>query len=161
MLLLNAVSQLATRPTIQFVGDGETRLAVEAEAERLGMKDRVQFLGNRTDIPELMAKAHVFALCSKWEGFPLTILEAMRAGLPVIASRVGGVPESVIDGQNGFLVEPSDLSQLAVSVKRLIDDPLLRMRMGAAGRALYEERFTVTAMLHKTRSAYEQVLQKQ
>jgi glycosyltransferase involved in cell wall biosynthesis len=128
---------------------------VASEVSRLGVRDRVEFLGRRTDIPEILSQAHVFALATHWEGFPLSILEAMRAGLPVIASKVGGVPEAVTDGATGFLVESGDTASFREKLDRLVAQPTLRQAMGDAGRQRYLAWFTLEPMLRKTLMVYQ------
>ncbi len=155
ILLLQAFAGLRNPARLQFVGEGPLFPPVASEVSRLGVRDRVDFLGRRTDIPEILAQAHVFALATKWEGFPLSILEAMRAGLPTVASNVGGVAESVTEGESGFLVEPGDLLSLRERLDRLAGQPALRQRMGAAGRQRYLAYFTLEPMLRKTLMVYQ------
>ena len=124
-----------------IVGAGPDRPAVAAEVERLGLGRAVELAGARLDVPERLAEADIFVLASRSEGLPLSILEAMSVGLPVIASRVGGVPEIVVDGETGLLVPPGDPSSLATAIERLLADPALRNRLGDAGRARLEESF--------------------
>lgn len=145
---------------IEFIGDGPLLERVRGEAERLGLLERIGFLGARRDVAERLAKAQIFVLASNWEGFPLSILEAMRAGLPVVASRVGGVEEAVEDGVTGFLVPRGNVAALREVLLRLLKDPLLRARMGEAGRKRYEELFTLERMLEHTWAVYEAVLFK-
>jgi glycosyltransferase involved in cell wall biosynthesis len=106
------------------------------------------------DVPDILASAHIFALSSNWEGFPLSILEAMRAGLPVIASDVGGVAEAVADGRTGFLVNPGDLDTFRSRLLSLVESPGLRAQMGWAGRERYEAHFAVEGMLNRTLAVY-------
>ena len=134
---LTLVRALAAVPAHGFsallVGDGPDRPAVEAEVRRFGLQD-VTLAGTRDDVPELLARADVFVLSSRSEGAPLSILEAMAAGLPVVSSRVGGVPELVVDGVTGLLVPPGDPAAMAAALGRLLEDADLRRRLGAAGR---------------------------
>jgi glycosyltransferase involved in cell wall biosynthesis len=157
-LFLRALSELDTPARALIIGDGPTRPALEAAAERLGISDRVEFLGQRLDVAELLAGAHIFALPTKWEGFPLSILEAMRAGLPVVASNVGGVAEAVVDGETGFLVPNGDSAAFREDLRRLVESPALRRRMGEIGRAHYEAKFTLDAMLRKTLAVYHKAV---
>jgi glycosyltransferase involved in cell wall biosynthesis len=110
------------------------------------------------DIAEWLAGSQIFVLISNWEGFPRSILEAMRAGLPVVATDVGGVSESVDDGVTGFLVPRGGTAELNDRLHRLIADPALRARMGALGRARYETHFTFEHMLRRTLNVYEDAL---
>lgn len=143
---------------LDLIGDGPLRPQVEDLVDQLSLRGRVRFWGSRRDVAERLAEAQVFLLISNWEGFPRSILEAMRAGLPVVASDVGGVREAVVDGETGFLVPRSDVGALRDRLLRLIRDPALRARMGAAGRRRYERYFTFERMLEKTLRVYEEVL---
>ena len=128
-----------------IVGDGPDRTTVENEVRRLGLESVVQLAGERNDVPELLAASDVFVLSSRSEGLPLSILEAMAAGLPVVATNVGGVSELVLDGQTGILVPPGDPRSLAGAIGRLLDDSAFRARLGAAGRLHVEERFDLVS----------------
>ncbi|MCC6166191.1 MAG: glycosyltransferase family 4 protein [Caldilineaceae bacterium] len=143
---------------LEFIGDGPLRGQLEALTQSLGLSARVTFLGSRRDVPERLAAAQLFLLTSKWEGFPRSILEAMRAGLPVVASDVGGVQESVMDGVTGFVIPRGDAARLRECLCMLITSPELRVRMGAAGRARYEEMFTFDRLVERTTQVYELVL---
>ena len=140
-----------------LVGDGPGRPQAEAHARVLGLHN-VTFLGTRDDVPDLLARSHVFVLPTKWEGFPISILEAMRAGLPVIASDVGGVREAVGEGETGFLVPRGDAATLRVRLELLLKNPELRARLGAEGRRRFEARFRLERMLDKTYKVYADVL---
>jgi glycosyltransferase involved in cell wall biosynthesis len=119
--------------TATLVGDGPDREAVEAEVRRLGLAERVKLAGDRRDVPELLAEGDVFVLSTASEGLPMSILEAMAAGLPVVASHVGGIPEVVEDGRTGLLVPPGDDRALAAAIGRLVADPGLQAELGRAG----------------------------
>lgn len=159
-LLLRAISKLKTERKFEllFVGDGPLLKKSKGLAKTLGIHDRVKFLGARTDVPALLAQAQVFVLISNWEGFPLTILEAMRAGLPVVASDVGGSKEAVVDGKTGFLIPREDLMLLRDRLKRLIDHPELRVCMGKNGYRRFIENFTFEQMVKKTVAVYREIL---
>jgi glycosyltransferase involved in cell wall biosynthesis len=142
LTLVRAVSALPEGSSeALIVGEGPDRPRLEEEIRSLGLGERVRLLGERHDVPELLADADVFVLSSSSEGLPVSVLEAMAAGLPVVASRVGGVAELVVDGETGILVRPGDASALAAALSSLIADPAERRRLGAAGRARAEERF--------------------
>jgi glycosyltransferase involved in cell wall biosynthesis len=144
LTLVRALSAVPGRAfTALVVGDGPDRPSVEAEVRRLGLQDAVTLAGTREDVPALLARADVFALSSRSEGAPLSILEAMAVGLPVVASRVGGVPELVVDGETGLLVPPGDPAAMADALGRLLADAGLRRRLGAAGRARAQRCFDV------------------
>ena len=157
--LFRALSGLVSSEwTLDVVGDGPERSTLEALAEEVGIGDRVQFLGARNDVAELLARSQVFLLISKWEGFPRSVLEAMRAGLPVVATDVAGVRESVLHAESGFLIPRGDDDLVRQGIADLIADPTLARRMGDAGRRRYEEYFTFDAMLEKTCAIYEDTL---
>jgi glycosyltransferase involved in cell wall biosynthesis len=141
LTLVRALASVSGPFEAVVVGDGPDRPAVEAEAERLALGGAVRLAGERADVMQLLADADIFVLSSRSEGLPLSILEAMSAGLPVVASRVGGVPEAVVDGETGLLVPPGEPSTLARALERLVADPALRGRLGAAGRERVEELF--------------------
>jgi len=126
-------------------------------AEELGISDRVVFSGQRRDVAERLAAADIFVLASRWEGFPRSILEAMRAGLPVAASDVGGSGESVVDGKTGYLVPREDPEALRTRLGELMASPDLRLQLGKAGRERYEKNFTFDAMYGKTLTVYKEV----
>ena len=142
----------------ELVGDGPDRPAVENEVRRLGLDSVVRLAGVRTDVPELLAAADLFVLSSRSEGLPLSILEAMATGLPVVASRVGGVPEVVVDGETGLLVPPGDPGSLARAIERLLDDSALRRRLGAAGRARVAEHFDLASAQRAHLDLYRSLL---
>jgi glycosyltransferase involved in cell wall biosynthesis len=159
--LLHALASLQDLEwQLEFVGDGPLRGQLEALTQQLGLTSRVTFLGFRRDVSERLAQAQVFLLMSKWEGFPRSILEAMRAGLPVVASDVGGVNESVVDGETGFVIPRGDTTGLCEVLRKLISSSELRVRMGEAGRARYEEEFTFDRLVERTTKVYEAVLER-
>jgi len=149
---------LRERPelTLQVVGDGPERALLERLAERLGLGERVRFLGFRRDIPRLMAGFDIFALSSLSEGTSLTILEAMAAGKPVVATRVGGTPALIEEGVNGLLVAPGDPDQLARALLRLAEDGELRARFGEANRSAAARNYSVQAMTRGYERLYAQ-----
>lgn len=143
---------------LDFVGDGPDEAAARRLAAELGVADRVTFLGRRTDVPELLARSQIFILSSHSEAFPISTLEAMRAGLPVLVANVGGAGEAVRHGETGYLFERADHAALAGRLRALAADPALRAAMGAAGRRLFEEEFTFERMYERTVGVYEAVL---
>jgi glycosyltransferase involved in cell wall biosynthesis len=155
--LLRALSRLGHREapmTTLIVGDGAERAAIQEMAQGVGLGDRhVRFLGYRVDVPDLLAASDMFVLPSITEGMPLSVLEAMAQRLPVIATPVGGVPELVESGREGFLVPVSDVTALAERMGELLEDPALRERMGRAGLRRVEEHYSWAQMC----SAYEQL----
>ncbi|MCR8913720.1 glycosyltransferase family 4 protein [Marinobacter panjinensis] len=144
--------------SMDFIGDGPTLESAKSLVESLGLSKRVLFLGERDDVPECLSRSDALILVSRWEGLPLTILEAMRAGLPVVASDVGGVSEAVTDGVTGYLVPRNGRAELIESLRKIISEPEARVRMGEAGHLEFEREFTFEAMLHRTESVYLQAL---
>jgi glycosyltransferase involved in cell wall biosynthesis len=134
---------------LRVLGDGPRRAQLERLRDGLGLAGRVELLGERRDVPTHLAAADAFVLPTRWEGFPYSVLEAMAAGLPVVASRVGGVPEQVLDGRTGTLVEPGDADGLADALGRLAADGPRARALGAAGRDLARRRFGLRRMLDR------------
>ena len=143
---------------LDLVGDGPLESDLRVASEGLSISERVKFLGLRNDVARIMAKAHIFVLASNWEGFPRSILEAMRARLPVVASNVGGVSEAVVDGETGYIVDPQDVVGLRTRITGLLESPEERARMGKNARARYEELFMFELMALETLSVYHGVL---
>ena len=142
---------------LQLIGGGDSSKVMNMAAE-LNLLDRVECLGQQSNIPELLAKMDVFCLISKWEGFPRSILESMRSSLPVVASDVAGVREAVEDGVTGYLVPVGNDRLLAKSLEHLIDSPTVRVAMGNRARVKYENRFTLDHLLKPTLHLYESIL---
>ena len=142
----------------ELIGDGENIGASRRLAIELGLGDRVSFAGPVSRPQEPLARAQVFVLTTNWEGLPLTVLEAMRAGLPLVATDVGGVSEAVEDSATGFLVPRSDVAAVAGALARLIDEPELRIRFGAAARARYESDFTNDRMVAEVAEVYRKAV---
>jgi glycosyltransferase involved in cell wall biosynthesis len=157
--LFRALAQLRDRPwVLDLIGGGPLKGETEALATTLGLADRVHFLGQRTDVDRILSQAQLSLLVTNWEGFPLGILESMRAGLPVVASAVGGVGESVRDGDNGYLVPRGDVERLRDRIEQLLGSPDLRVRMGASGRARFEQEFTLAHSVSRTLAVYRSAL---
>lgn len=144
--------------TLVLVGDGPERGALEALAAQLGVAERLVVTGWTADARRHLPSFDVFALPSRWEGMPLVILEAMHAGLPVVASDVGSVAEAVRDGETGYVVAPGDEATLHARLAALIDDPALRRRLGARARAVAAECFTAEAMARRYEAVYRDVM---
>ncbi len=142
---------------LDLVGDGPGESAARARAARLGLSGRVRFLGAQEVVAAVLSRAHIFALASLSEALPRSLLEAMCAGLPVVATAVGGIPEAIDNGANGLLVPREDPGALAGALGTLIGDASLRLRLGAAARATYEARFRLEQMAAKTAALYEAV----
>ena len=157
--LFHALAGLLDAPWhLDLIGDGALLPEAKELSRRLGLADRIQFLGQRMDVDERLAEAQVALLITNWEGFPRSILEAMRAGLPVVASAVGGIAESVGDGETGFTVPRGDVQALGERLKQLLADPALRTRLGRTGRQRYEERFRLSHTVERTLKVYEEIV---
>ncbi len=129
-----------------ILGEGSLRPLLEKQIREMGLDGTVKLLGNRTDVARFLASADVFVLPSRWEGLPVALLEAMGAGLAVVATRVEGVDEVVEDNSQGLLVPPEDSQALAAALLELIGDPHLRKRMGEAARQRIESSYTLDLM---------------
>ena len=156
-LLLRSLVGVRGNWCLQMVGDGPLRGELQLLAEQLQLGERLQFLGERKDVAELLSQADVFVLASKWEGLPVSILEAMRAGLPVVATDVGGVREAVQEDVTGLLSKAHDERGLRDRIQSLMTLPSLMVQMGRAGRRRYEEHFRIETMVDKTVELYQQI----
>ncbi|MBY6276604.1 glycosyltransferase family 4 protein [Symbiobacterium thermophilum] len=148
VLLLQSLRNLEALPwELELVGSGPLLSHVREVARQLRLDGRVTFSGDRDDVAQRLANAQLFVLTSRWEGLPLSVLEAMRAGLPTVVSDVGGCSEAVQHGVTGYLVPRGDLPSLQKSLHTLITRPELRKRFGLAGRKKYEDQFTLDRMM--------------
>ncbi len=148
---------LGTHPDTQlvFVGKGELEAKLRTAADRINAADKTFFWGWRDDIPDVMQAFDIFVLPSLNEGMGRVVVEAMAAGKPVIASRVGGIPDLVKHGVNGLLVAPASPRELAHAIEKLLEDPELRARMGRNGRVLAAD-FSIDKMVEKIDRLYTQ-----
>lgn len=154
-MLLMALSSLKDLDwKVQFIGNGPLEEEAKALSEELDIRDRIHFAGYRTDIAECLSKVQVFALISNWESFPRSILEAMRAGLPVITTDAGGSAEAVSNGANGYVVGLRDSALLESRLRTIIEDSELRQKMGNQSRERYEAFFTFDRMQQETLNLY-------
>jgi glycosyltransferase involved in cell wall biosynthesis len=157
------VSALALLPPgaarLRVLGEGPLRESLEAQIAAQGLDDSVELVGEVSDVRSQLAAADVFALTSRWEGLPLSVLEAMAAGLPVVASAIDGVPEAVVDGETGYLTPPQEPQAVAEALSRLIDDPELRLRLGQAARRRAEEQFSLPRWRAAHLDLYRSLLQ--
>ncbi len=156
--LLEAWRRIGPPHRLILVGAGPLLADVRRRIQRDGLADRVVLMDPASPIPSLLREADLFVLCSRWEGVPLAIIEAMMSGLPVVATRVGGVPEVVSDGETGVLVPPHDPQALASALNQLLRDPERRRRMGEAGQRRALACFTETHMLAATAQVYARAL---
>ena len=156
---LRALARLTDQPwTLLVAGDhhGDLGPQMQALAQELGIAGRVRFLGLREDVPALMAASDVLLAPSRREALSLTLLEASACGLPIVATRVGGIGEVVEEGASGFLVAPDDPPALAAALAPLLADAALRARCGARARQRFEEGFLEDAMFDKTVAVYQE-----
>lgn len=159
---LSAVRAAASLPAeagrVAIVGNGELAGAVTREIDRLDLGDRVRHFGFDRGVCAYLEAFDVLVLSSAWDAFPLSTLEAMAAGVPVVATDVGGVGEAVVDGETGRLVAPGSPESLGRALEELLGDAGLRKRMGARGREIHRRRFGVERMVDRVAALYEEVL---
>jgi len=158
--LNHLLSAAALLPEARFViaGDGPERTALETQARLLGVSNRVSFLGYREDIPNLLARCDIFVLPSLFEGHPLSLLEAMAAGKPVIASAIAGIDETIANDQNGLLVPPADPAALAMAIRSIISDRGLAQRLATAASARVRQEFSAEPMVQSIVQIYQDIL---
>lgn len=156
VLIAAAPRVLARYPDVEFqiVGDGPCRDQLIAQARDTGVLPHIEFIGHRDDVPAILAGSDLFVLPSESEASPNVIFEAMAAGLPVVASRVGGIPELVADGVTGLLVPPADPNALAAALLDLLDQPGRAMAFGKAARARIEQQYSFERMVAQFESLY-------
>lgn len=161
-VFLRAVQQVASSHpvTVLCVGDGALRPQMEDLAKELGIVDVTQFLGERPDAATIISGLDVLVSASRSEGLSNVILEAMANGVPVVATRVGGSPELVDEGETGFLVSPDDPTGMASMIMRLLDNRLLRTEMGEQARRQVETRFASERYVADTVAMYEGLLKR-
>lgn len=157
-VLVEALARLE-RGRLWIAGGGdEARADLAARIDRLGLGERARLLGARDDVPDLLAAADVFAMPSRAEGLGIAALEAMAAGLPVVASAVGGLADVVLDGETGRLVPPDDVAALAGALAELLEDPARAALLGTAGRARVAAQFTSERMVDAYEALYREIL---
>lgn len=154
---------MATTPALAdmhlvVIGGGALEADLRGHVDALGLAPRVHFLGPRRDLGDLLGAVDLFVMPSLWEGLPLSMVLAMGAGLPVVATRVAGIPEVVEDGRSGLLVPPADATALGTALARLAGDRGLRARLGSAARAAVVPRFNVEQYVESVASLYDRLL---
>ncbi|MBA6222890.1 glycosyltransferase family 4 protein [Colwellia sp. MB02u-18] len=155
LMLIEVLNKIKELPfEMVFVGDGPLLSKVKEKSARMGLNEKITFLGARNDVDYLLSKADVFILISNWEGLPLTILEGMSHGLPIIASNVGGVSETIDDDKEGFLIPRNGSDELLVALANIIKNADMRERFGRAARDRYENEFQVQQMIDSTENIY-------
>jgi glycosyltransferase involved in cell wall biosynthesis len=162
-VLIEAAAKIVPRfPNLKvlIVGEGNDRPVYEALIEKLGVGDTVKLLGLRSDVPDLLAESDVAVLSTNSEGSPLSVMEYMDAGLPVVGSRVGGIPDLIDEGVEGLLVEPGDPEGLAEAIGRLLDAPEEAQRMGERGRERRRREFDIDVMVRNLENLYLELYAK-
>jgi L-malate glycosyltransferase len=154
----NILLRQGTNVKVLIVGDGSVRQDLIAQTDDLGIRANVMFLGHREDTDALLQAMDIFVLPSLSEGIPMALLEAMAASRAVVASRVGGIPEIVEDGYEGFLVEPMDVYGLVDRCRRLIESPDFIKKMGEQARKRVERDFSAMAMADQVALVYKELL---
>lgn len=159
VLVRAAALVMADFPRLRVViaGDGEDRARLETVIDQLGLEERVLLTGARTDVPDILAAIDVAVLSSDYEGSPLSILEFMDAGKPIVATRVGGVPELIDDGVHGVLVPPGDEAGLASAIGAVLRDPRGGSEMGARARERCRREFSLDSTAERLQQLYEQL----
>lgn len=157
---LKAAAMLVKDYRVNFliVGDGPLRRQLENETVALGLENRVVFAGERDDVPVILSALDIFVLPSLTEGFPLAILEALAAGRPVIATRVGGIPEIIADNHTGLLIKPGDPAELALAVAGLLTDRERTLSLARAGQLYVKEKFSAEQMVRRVEEEYLKIL---
>lgn len=156
--LLDAIAQIP-EAHLAILGDGELSLELRKHASKLGVSKRVHFVGWRLDVAAVMPDLDLVALTSRNEGTPVSLIEALASGKPVVATDVGGVRAVVEDGVSGLLAPPGDASAVARAIKRILEDRALGRAMGAAGRKHVVERFSIARLVSDTRHLYASLLE--
>ncbi len=142
-----------------IVGEGPDRTAIEGMVQEYGLQSNVVLAGQRNDMPGVYAAMDIFVLPSLNEGLPMTLLEAMASSRPVVATRVGAIPNVIADGENGFLVGPRDSAGLKNAISRLLANPDMGQRLGTHAHDWVKQHYTAAAMAQKYRELYEEVLE--
>lgn len=144
--LLQAVARMSNRAQLTIVGDGRLREELVIFAAKLGISDRISFLGARADINEFLSAIDVFIMPSLWEGQPIALLEALAIGKPCIASAVDGIPEIITDRVNGYLVQPKDVEALAIAMDWAVENPDLLAKFASCGVSTISPKFLAQNM---------------
>lgn len=142
---------------LAIAGIGSLRDELDAQIEALNLQDSVKMLGMRHDVPRLLAASDLFVSSSHWEGLPVSVLEAMSAGLPIVATNVGDIPQVIQDGHSGLIVSPEEPEELAQAICTLLDDPERRDAYGAAAQTHIHQTYGPAAWVDRLLALYEEV----
>lgn len=147
-------------PNVKFllVGDGILRKSIERLINKFNLAQQVILTGWRKDIPSILSALDIFVLTSRWEGLPVSVLEALTSSKPVVATNTGGISEVISEGKNGFLVNPGDLDNLCKKLALLLKDATLRRRMGENAKKTLASDFSFDTMANNTQSLYESLV---
>jgi glycosyltransferase involved in cell wall biosynthesis len=159
--LFSAASMLQERGVrLRYVvcGEGSLRPSLEAQVHTLGLQAVVHFPGFSSNVPDYLSAADLFVHVPLWEGLGVAVIEALATGLPVVASRVGGIPELIDDHVTGLLVPPQDAAALAIAIERLVHDPQWAKTLGTTGQAFVQAQFDVSIMAQANESLYNELL---
>lgn len=151
-------ARLVSEARFLVAGEGPERPALEAQIHRLGLERRVSLLGHRDDVGALLASCDLFVLPSLYEGLPVSVLEAMAAEKPVVATAIGGTDEAVVDGSTGLLIPAGNPAALAEAIRRVLGDPALARRFAEAGRQRVFAEFSAERMVLRVSELYEEIL---
>lgn len=153
-----ALAAAAPQVRVAVAGAGQAESSLRARIDELGVADRIELLGRRSDIGELLLAADVFCLPSRHEGLPLSVLEAMRAGLPCVVTAVGGIPDVIADERSGLLVEPCDPAALSAALARVVNDEGLAARLGQAASEIVERSYAPAVVARAYADLYAELL---
>jgi glycosyltransferase involved in cell wall biosynthesis len=160
-LLLEVARQVcAVKPDVRFVliGDGPSAAQLQNLREKLGLAGKVLMLGQRDDIPELMAAMDLYIITSKREGLPVTLIEAMMAGKTIVSTAVGGIPDALSHNEDGMIVEPGSKEALVEAVLKVMDDPETMQRLGSRAKTKAVMRYAPGQVLSQLETIYEELL---
>jgi glycosyltransferase involved in cell wall biosynthesis len=149
-----------TKLHLLLIGDGELREELQALTSRLSLDRHVHFLGDRHDVPKLLAASDIFVLSSLWEGLSMALLEAMASSLPIVASEVSGTVQAIIPNETGLLVPPGDVQKLTEAIRQLLSDPLRAKAMGIAARLRVEAEFSAQRQVGEHLALYHHLLNR-
>ena len=148
--------------TFLIVGEGPEERTIRTQIEHLGLPTRIQVLGFRKDLLNVFRSLDVFAIPSvEGDTIPQVLMQALAVGIPVVSTTVGSIPDVVIDGETGFVVPPRDAGALADRIARLLDDAVLRTRLGAQGRSLVRRCYSLDKMLDRMEGVYHRLVDVQ
>lgn len=157
--LLYALKEISDKNWhLKLVGKGPLLEEVKLLSKELNINDKIEFCGERDDIEFLLSKSDIFILSTNWEGLPISIIEAMRASLPIVATNVGGIKELIIDNENGYLIERNSSHQLSNKIASLIISKEKRLSFGKKSREIFLKEFHIYQMYKKTKYLYEKTI---